>query len=301
MSTATTVVQKVMFPKSRQQYSLYPVFDEVPIDKIPWNIPAPDYAPKWGFTHSDVITNDETTDPNNKKLWAHPLDVTKIRTPIAMSHTGNLQYDGQGRPLFPGGRTGKNTRGLLGKFGPNHAADPLVTRYNHRDGRLQVVRVRRRDNNQRALPGGMVDPTDGHNSMTCSNAFKTEAEKIATMTTQREFGEEAMNHQGEKKAHQDEIMKKIFANSEVIFKGIVDDPRNSDHAWMETIVVHYHCPDDLADQIKLAAGDDAATAGWTYIDNPALYEDFYASHKEFIDIVAKKMPLMNPKFVSASL
>lgn len=29
----------------------------------------------------------------------------------------------------PVGRTGISGRGLLGKWGPNHAADPLVTRY----------------------------------------------------------------------------------------------------------------------------------------------------------------------------
>lgn len=27
------------------------------------------------------------------------------------------------------GRTGMSGRGLLGRFGPNHAADPIVTRY----------------------------------------------------------------------------------------------------------------------------------------------------------------------------
>jgi hypothetical protein len=31
-------------------------------------------------------------------------------------------------PLNPLGRTGMNGRGLLGRFGPNHAADPIVTR-----------------------------------------------------------------------------------------------------------------------------------------------------------------------------
>ena len=30
----------------------------------------------------------------------------------------------------PIGRTGMVGRGLLGRWGPNHAADPVVTRYN---------------------------------------------------------------------------------------------------------------------------------------------------------------------------
>ena len=45
---------------------------------------------------------------------------------------------------------------LLGRYGPNHAADPIVTRFHK--GRLQVVLVRRRDTDELAFPGGMVDP-----------------------------------------------------------------------------------------------------------------------------------------------
>lgn len=32
------------------------------------------------------------------------------------------------RSRNPMGRTGMKGRGLLGRFGPNHAADPIVTR-----------------------------------------------------------------------------------------------------------------------------------------------------------------------------
>lgn len=32
-------------------------------------------------------------------------------------------------PLNPVGRTGISGRGLLGRYGPNHAADPIVARY----------------------------------------------------------------------------------------------------------------------------------------------------------------------------
>lgn len=35
----------------------------------------------------------------------------------------------EGRPLNPLGRTGLKGRGLLGRWGPNHAADPIVTRW----------------------------------------------------------------------------------------------------------------------------------------------------------------------------
>jgi ADP-ribose pyrophosphatase len=46
------------------------------------------------------------------------------------SHTGRYDVDIEKyRPLNPSGRTGISSRGQLGKWGPNHAADPIVTRY----------------------------------------------------------------------------------------------------------------------------------------------------------------------------
>ena len=43
----------------------------------------------------------------------------------------------------------------------------------------------------------------------------------------------------------------------LVYAGYVDDPRNTDDAWMETEVRNFHLDDDLAAQIPLEAGDDA--------------------------------------------
>ena len=49
------------------------------------------------------------------------------------------QFDAiSGAPLNPLGRTGLAGRGLLGKWGPNHAADPIVTRWEPLTGHLQT-------------------------------------------------------------------------------------------------------------------------------------------------------------------
>lgn len=45
-----------------------------------------------------------------------------------VSWTGRYQIV-DSRPLNPEGRTGLKGRGVLGKWGPNHAADPIVTRW----------------------------------------------------------------------------------------------------------------------------------------------------------------------------
>lgn len=45
-----------------------------------------------------------------------------------VSHCGNYKIV-ENYPLNPVGRTGIVGRGLLGRWGPNHAADPIVTRW----------------------------------------------------------------------------------------------------------------------------------------------------------------------------
>ena len=58
--------------------------------------------------------------------------------PVSLREAGVL-FDAEGAPLNPRGRTGMKGRGLLGKWGPNHAADPIVTRYNPDTELLEVV------------------------------------------------------------------------------------------------------------------------------------------------------------------
>ena len=70
--------------------------------------------------------------------------------------------------MHPLGRTGVSERGLLGRYGPNHAADPVVSRFKRSgdggieyDGegrpKVEFVLIQRTDNNMWAIPGGMVD------------------------------------------------------------------------------------------------------------------------------------------------
>ena len=87
-----------------------------------------------------------------------------------VSHEGEYQVSEAGRPLNIQGRTGLSGRGVLGKWGPNHAADPIVTRWrrnqageiikNEETGKnvLEFVSIQRKDSGEWAIPGGMVDP-----------------------------------------------------------------------------------------------------------------------------------------------
>lgn len=130
-----------------------------------------------------------------------------------------------------------------------------------------MVAIQRKDNNMWAIPGGMVDS----------------GEKVG-QTLLREFTEEALNSSEES----GEMIKKFFENSGTeIYKGYVDDPRNTDNAWMETVVYNFHDDDgDIVGNLKLSAGDDAGNVKWMDIDRSL---NLYASHKLFVQKVVEKL------------
>ena len=76
----------------------------------------------------------------------------------------------------------------------------------------------------------------------------------------REFGEEAMNSLQKSRADTQELEKqlhKLFSQEHfVVYKGYVDDPWNTDNAWMETEAVNYHDETrEVMDLLPLEAGD----------------------------------------------
>nr|XP_035952624.1 ADP-ribose pyrophosphatase, mitochondrial isoform X3 [Halichoerus grypus] len=233
------------YPGSKVQRS------QVPNEKVGWFVEWQDYNPV-EYTAVSVLAGPR---------WADP----QIRNPV--------------------GRTGLVGRGLLGRWGPNHAADPIITRWK-RDGSgnkithpvsgkniLQFVAIKRKDCGEWAIPGGMVDP----------------GEKISA-TLKREFGEEALNSlqkSGAEKRELEEQLHKLFSQEHlVIYKGYVDDPRNTDNAWMETEAVNYHDETgEIMDNFTLEAGDDAGRVKWVDISDQL---QLYASHSQFIKLVAEK-------------
>ena len=161
------------------------------------------------------------------------------------------------------GRTGISGRGLLGRWGPNHAADPIVTR--RIGGALQFVGVFRSDGGGWALPGGMVEPGD-----------------TVTATLRKEFGEEALSSltlPPAERAAVERAVGDMFAGGAELFRGYVDDPRNTDNAWLETVAVNFHLPDAVAGALALRAGDDAAAVRWIDV-TPGL--QLYASHRDLV-------------------
>ena len=73
-------------------------------------------------------------------------------------------------------------RGLLGKYGPNHAADPIVMRPdNKQPGKFEFVAIQRADTKEWAIPGGMVDAGE-QISATLKREFMEETADFTTKT-----------------------------------------------------------------------------------------------------------------------
>uniref|UniRef100_A0A646QDT9 ADP-ribose pyrophosphatase, mitochondrial n=1 Tax=Hemiscolopendra marginata TaxID=943146 RepID=A0A646QDT9_9MYRI len=263
------------YPFTKDKVKRFPV----PDDKIPWSVPWPEYNPQT-FTSPRINkqpwADRDINDRHFKPKW-NDFDEKVNRK----SHHGNYEIVNN-CPRNPIGRTGLAGRGCLGRWGPNHAADPIVTRWKREDGEieihpesekeiLQFVAIQRKDTLEWAIPGGMVDP----------------GEKVS-LTLKREFGEEALNSMvliGHDRMLMLKLVEEFFEGGEEIYKGYVDDPRNTDNAWMETVAVNFH--DETGKSVgrfPLYAGDDAIGVKWTDIDAKL---SLYASHIDFIEQVAE--------------
>ena len=104
-----------------------------------------------------------------------------------------------------------------------------------------------------------------------------------SQTLQREFMEEALDSGSLGHRDREYIgrqIKDFFANGKEVYKGYVDDPRNTDNAWMETVAFLFH--DETGDTIgkfDLKAGDDAKALKWADISQDL---ELYASHSDFV-------------------
>ncbi|KAL3858491.1 hypothetical protein ACJMK2_013079 [Sinanodonta woodiana] len=259
---------------------------QVPDDKVSWSKDFPEYSPT-EYTSKSVLGAPD------KPEWSDP---DPVKSPEEFQQLKFNDVDGNlnrcshvhvyevkdGFPVNPRGRTGVKGRGSLGRWGPNHAADPIVTRWERDEngkvitdengkGILQFVCVKRRDNGEWAIPGGMVN-----------------AGEVVTVTLRREFGEEALNtiemSPEERKATLASI-EECFKHGKEVYRGYVDDPRNTDNAWMETVAYNFHDEGgNSVGKLKLHAGDDAVGVQWMSIKKGL---KLYASHHEFIKKVVE--------------
>ncbi|MEE6516241.1 hypothetical protein FKM82_025525 [Ascaphus truei] len=255
----------------------------VPPQKVSWSVDWPEYSPV-EYTARSVLAQPTWADPPLGEGGFCPRFNTLDGSVQRESFDGTYHVE-NGMPRNPSGRTGVTGRGLLGRWGPNHAADPIITRWKRDAGGqkgtdaasglpiLQFIAIQRKDCGQWAIPGGMVDPGE-----------------LVTATLRREFCEEALNSlekTGEENKETEDKIQSLFSQEHLqIYRGYVDDPRNTDNSWMETQAVNYHDETGhLLDLLPLHAGDDAGKVQWVDVSSSC---SLYASHASFIRILAER-------------
>lgn len=80
-------------------------------------------------------------------------------------------------------------------------------------------------------------------------------------------------------------LENFFKTGEEVYKGYVNDPRNTDNAWIETTAFNFHDDDGkIFNRVKLEAGDDATGVRWIDINKDVV---LYASHSYFVKKVVE--------------
>lgn len=106
-----------------------------------------------------------------------------------------------------------------------------------------------------------------------------DAGENVSATLKREFIEEALNGK-----IQESELDDFFSKGNEIYKGYVDDPRNTDCAWMETVAVNFHDESGrFLSKLNFEAGDDAISIHWIEVSSDV---KLYASHSNLIKATA---------------
>uniref|UniRef100_A0A8D2JFM9 Transient receptor potential cation channel subfamily M member 2 n=1 Tax=Varanus komodoensis TaxID=61221 RepID=A0A8D2JFM9_VARKO len=182
----------------------------------------------------------------------------------------SAEREENGTPDFlrenPMGRTGLKGQGILRFFGPNHALHPVVTRWRRNvDGSiyrkslkkmLEVLVVKFPFSDQWALPGGSLEPGE---------ALPQKLKRIL----RREFWPQ---------------FQKLLNQGTEVYKGYLDDPRNTDNAWVETVAISVHFEDQNDVEMKrmnsfLQGCDLEVTVRWQVVDKKV---PLYMNHKELL-------------------
>lgn len=213
---------------------------EIPETMRPWTTSWPAYnALAVDITPTDLRPGeglDQSAAEWGAEPYATPTDIPGREWAERLS-AAVVPYilDSSGWPLHPLGRTGKKGRDLR-CWGENCAADAIVIAGRGKD--TSILLVRRRDRAEQgqsewALPGGHID-----------------AGETALTAALRELHEETGAD-----LHEPETVEE---DPTLIYRGVVPDPRETDHAWMTSTAFLFL----ITEQLDVSGNDDALEARW---------------------------------------
>ncbi|KAM4626692.1 transient receptor potential cation channel subfamily M member 2 [Discoglossus pictus] len=238
----------------------------VPDEKVPWEVDFKIYNPPfYTAVRKDKKHHDPYTDSEESllKINYNTIDGNVNRQSFCATYEVK-----DGLPLNPIGRTGLRGRGSLCWFGPNHAMHPIITQWRrNKDGSigrklskkmLEVLAIKSSSSELWALPGGSLEPGE---------RLPRKVKRIL------------------KPNFLDKFLQLLNTGTEV-YKEYVDDPRNTDNAWIETtaISLHFDNQDDPKLQElnwNLENQDSDISVRWQAVDQKI---PLYANHKEILQM-----------------
>uniref|UniRef100_A0A8C8SFY4 Transient receptor potential cation channel subfamily M member 2 n=1 Tax=Pelusios castaneus TaxID=367368 RepID=A0A8C8SFY4_9SAUR len=237
----------------------------VPDEKVPWEVEFQIYDPPFYTADRKEAA---ACDPLRASLEA----LSKINYNALDGQINRQSFHGtyavqNGLPLNPMGRTGLRGRGCLRCFGPNHALHPIVTRWRRNmDGSiyrkslkkmLEALVFKSPSSDHWALPGGSLEPGE---------SLPLKLKKIVRREVWPQF-------------------HNLLNQGVEVYKGYVDDPRNTDNAWIETVAVSVHFEDKNDVQLKRLNSVNAfclLACQWQLVDKRI---PLYTNHKELLEKV----------------
>ncbi|XP_043916462.1 transient receptor potential cation channel subfamily M member 2-like [Protopterus annectens] len=244
----------------------------VPDEKVPWEVEFKEYNPPFYPSQNlPVQSTVELPQPRIHSATARPaVNYNTVDGSVdRRSNYGPYKIQ-DGLPVNPFGRTGLKGQGHLYWFGPNISLDPVITRWKRgSDGvvlkkkqkkMLEFLSTKRSASEHSSLPGGVLFPGD------------TFPKRITQVLNAK---------------LREAIAEKLKQGREV-YKGYIDDGRNTDNAWVETtaINIHFDVDDDLMRQLNKACSQTASSETvlrWQLVDqNITIHE----SHKPILQKVS---------------
>ncbi|XP_057301332.1 transient receptor potential cation channel subfamily M member 7-like [Hydractinia symbiolongicarpus] len=205
----------------------------LPDHLVEWDVPVDEYKPS-EYTSYTISAQPEWADKEIVEGDESTMRFNAIDGEInRVSFTGTYPVI-NGLPRNPFGRTGLKGRGLLARYGPNHFAEPIITRWSRNyfemsgkySDTLEVLVSMKKNSDTHVLPSGSFDQRDEIPQSLRHIFSEKTLENLGLNATQRRVYVDDAN--------------KIFQNGELIFQGYVDDQRNTDNAWIEATVYNYH-------------------------------------------------------------
>ena len=200
----------------------YPARQSITIDEAPWMLDSPDYAPPY-FVAPSVL---ERQRPGG---WADPEDYQSVREELTARPAKHR--DAEGRPLNPRGRTGVAGRGSLGLWGRNLSVAGMLVRPAGEPGELEVLLGQQPGQARLELPRGFVLPSE--------KSADGIGRVLETETGCRPSG-----------------------MADLVFEGYTYDPRQTDHAWVETRVLLFFDAEGALPDLFRPGGDFEEIKWW---------------------------------------